>query len=323
MPPVRGSIVWLANDGLRVVRGLVLEDRDLPGGVVSERRDGEIELAVVVEVGSLDVGDARPAVEPHRGTELAVGDRPRIQMTAPWWWSAGKNSPRSATSRSRMPSLSRSTGVTWSGCGMLATIESSLGGAQRRGAEDEPQLHFRRKQVDLPVAVDVRQPHVRDGRHAAHLRHRDRTRFVNLTGDSDGSGQGSGAGRRSGAWLRKNGSAFSMSSGNGIRRSCSRDATGAGFCSRMNFMRRNSSRHCTAGQNVWRRKEVTGAAGSACELFAPRIKRRCLCGRMHERWGKAVDASAVTAQGHGHDGEERLVSRRGGPQIDASTRLRA
>ena len=51
---------------------------DLPGLAPAERGDREIVLAVAVEVGGLDVGDARPAVEPE-GAELAVA-RPRSQI---------------------------------------------------------------------------------------------------------------------------------------------------------------------------------------------------------------------------------------------------
>ena len=38
---------------------------DLSGLAPAERRDREIDLAVAVEVGGVDVGDARPAVEPE------------------------------------------------------------------------------------------------------------------------------------------------------------------------------------------------------------------------------------------------------------------
>ena len=73
MAPVRGSIVCVVNDGCDGIGGLVLENRDLPCLAPAERRDREIGLAVAVEVGGLDVGDARPAVEPERA-ELAVAE---------------------------------------------------------------------------------------------------------------------------------------------------------------------------------------------------------------------------------------------------------
>ena len=84
MAPVRGSIVWFVNAGCEAFVVRVLENRDLPGLAPAEGRHGEVVLAVAVEVGGLDVGDARPAVQPERA-ELAACRGPRSQMTAPLW----------------------------------------------------------------------------------------------------------------------------------------------------------------------------------------------------------------------------------------------
>ena len=78
-----GSRVDRVGDERRLcwIAGAVLQDRDLSGLAPSERRHREIDPAVVVEIGGVDTGDARPAVQPERSV-LSFGET-RIQMTAP------------------------------------------------------------------------------------------------------------------------------------------------------------------------------------------------------------------------------------------------
>ena len=80
MAPERGSMVWLTKSGCDgfVVRFSTIVT--VPASASRTRRPPD-RLAVAVEVGGLDVGDARPVVEPQR-VELALA-RPRSQITEP------------------------------------------------------------------------------------------------------------------------------------------------------------------------------------------------------------------------------------------------
>ena len=64
-------MVWLVNDGCEALVVRFSRIEIVPDLAPAEGGDGEVVLAVAVEVGRLDVGHTRPAVEPD-GAELAA-----------------------------------------------------------------------------------------------------------------------------------------------------------------------------------------------------------------------------------------------------------
>ena len=80
----------------------------------------------------------------------------------------------SATSRSWTPSLSTSASVTCAGCGMLASYRERAAGCAGRAAEDHPcRMSVPRTSSRLSPSRSTRL-HVRHGRRARHVRHRQR-----------------------------------------------------------------------------------------------------------------------------------------------------
>ena len=169
--------------------------------MIAEGRDGQIELAVAVEVGGFDVGHARPAVEPHGGPNLPLGS-PRIQITA----------PLSMVARKELAEIGDEQILQ----AVFVEVDRRHVIGMRKAGEDRelaavPTDEARSRspccisvaeQVEPPVAVEVHKLHVGHGRRRRDSAARTRVRLVNLTGDSAGSGHGSGGGRCSGAWLR-------------------------------------------------------------------------------------------------------------------------
>ena len=90
----------------------------------------------------------------------------------PFSWSPGMKSPRSAISRSCLPSLSKSTIAAWSGFGMRAISRSSPGFFQRLAEVDDAVAHVAGDDLGLAVAVEVEEARVRDDGHLGLRRRR-------------------------------------------------------------------------------------------------------------------------------------------------------
>ena len=83
---------------------------------------------------------------------------------------------------------------------MLAISARAPPGRPWIAAEDEPLAHVGAEDVELPVAIEVDEAHVRHRRRAGHSGMAI-ARRVNDSGVAAGCGQASGGGRRSGARL--------------------------------------------------------------------------------------------------------------------------
>ena len=169
MPPGRGSIDVGRERRLRGARRPVLEDRDLSGLAPSEGGDGEIVLAVAVEIGGLDVGDTRPAVEPE-GAELALAEPAEPDHGA-----------LAVIRRKELAEIGDEQ--------ILDAVAIDVGQRDVRGVrdarddrqraaclrrpagEDQPLPHVGAEHVEPLVAVEIDEPDVRDGRRAGHVRH--------------------------------------------------------------------------------------------------------------------------------------------------------
>ena len=124
MAPVRGSMVWVVNAGCEARRRAILEDRERARLAPSERGDCEIGPAVAVEVGGLDIGDARPAVEPE-GAELALAEAAQPDDGAVAV--IGRKELAEIGDEQILDAVeSTSVSMRCEGCGRLATTESAL-----------------------------------------------------------------------------------------------------------------------------------------------------------------------------------------------------
>ena len=92
----------------------------------------------------------------------------RSHTMLPFSWSPGMKSPRSATSRSCFPSLSRSTISAWSGLGIRAISRTSPGFFDGLAEVDDAVAHVAGDHLEPAVAVEVEEAHVRDDGDAGH-----------------------------------------------------------------------------------------------------------------------------------------------------------
>ena len=136
---------------LRPVGRLVLEEERAADLAEAVGRDDEVEVAVAVEV-------RRPCASALRGG-ACLRERPhlelqrricRSQTTPPFSWSEGRYSPRSATIRSCLPSLSRSTISAWAGFARMAICRSPSSGLRGSARNTEPRPISRARISSLP-----------------------------------------------------------------------------------------------------------------------------------------------------------------------------
>ena len=155
---------------LRHVRRLILEDGDLSRLAMPERGDGEVVLAVAVEVGRLDVGDARPSVQPER-VELAVAQTSKPDHRA-FVVILRKERPEIGNEQILDAVLVKV------GHGDVRRVRDARDDGQRAArllrmtCEDESLPHVGAEHVELPVAVEIHQVDVGDCRRVWHVRHR-------------------------------------------------------------------------------------------------------------------------------------------------------
>ena len=159
------------KDGWEGLRGAVLEDRDLPGLSPPEGGDREIDLAVAVEIRGIDAGNPGPAIEPERA-ELP------LRQTAhpddrPFGVIGGKELPHLGHQQILDAVL---VDVRHRDVGRVrdaGDLRQGGRGRARGAAEDQPLTHVRAQQIELPVSVEIDQPHVRDRGSAGHSGNRE------------------------------------------------------------------------------------------------------------------------------------------------------
>jgi hypothetical protein len=154
-----GDELWL-----RVVGGFVLQDRDVSGRVVAECGNRKVGLAVLVEIAGFDVGDARPAIQPHRA-ELAVPYPAQPDHGAVVVIERGEFSEVSDQQ------VLDAIFVEIDGRDVVGMRDAGQHGEIARGADvrriqQDALLHLGGKRIDLRIAVEVRQPDVRNRRSA-------------------------------------------------------------------------------------------------------------------------------------------------------------
>ena len=156
----------MTNDGCD---GLVVRFSrigDLPGLAPAERGDREIGLAVAVEVRRFDVGDARPAVEPERA-ELALRQAAHPDHGA--LGVIGREELAHFGDEQILHAVLVDVGER--DVSRMRNARDLRESPARRpwiAAEDEPLAHVGAEHVELPVAVEVDEPHVRHRRSAGH-----------------------------------------------------------------------------------------------------------------------------------------------------------
>ena len=182
---------------LRRARRSVLDDRDVAGRAPAERRDGQIVLAVAVEVGRLDVGHARPLVEPERGAEFALAE-PAQPDHRPLLVIGGKEGAHVADEQ-----VLDAVAIHVDERG-VRRIRNAGDDRQRPPAGEGRPVKTTPWRMSVPSTSRRSSPSksTRDTCDTAGVPGMSgivRPCRTNRTGDSPGSGQASGAGRRSGA----------------------------------------------------------------------------------------------------------------------------
>ena len=233
--------------------------------------DRQIVLAVAIEVGGLDVGDARPVVQPRHGAELALAHSLQPDHSA--LLVVGRKERAHVANEDVLDAVAvdvckscvrrvRNTGERLPTAGPAVTVPLEC---PARG-EDDALTHVGPEQVQPPVAVDVFNRQARHRWRRRHVCHRQRAPLEAYRGV---------AGRGPGFWRRQSLGSLRLVEGKNrrhVRRELDRWIDLVGWPDgRQTALADEVHAHelvtpAIAREDVRRRKRVTAAAGDASEL---------------------------------------------------------
>ena len=170
MAPDRLSISVIEERRLGGVRRAILDDRDVPCGAPPECRDGQIVPAITVEICSLDVGHARPVVQPQGRAEFAFAQA--AQPDHGPFLVIGRIERAHVADEHVLDAVAIHVDVC-----RVRRVRDAGDDRQRRPCrgsprEDNTLTHVGAQHVEATVTVEVHQGHVRDRRLSRHVRHR-------------------------------------------------------------------------------------------------------------------------------------------------------